>query len=304
MTQSVQDHILALAATSLASEPSSPPWGRDQRPPERSTGQPAQSHRTIFLSDMHLGTRSSRASLILDFLATHHAETVYLVGDIVDNWHPMSGNWKPAHHQVLQRLFDLPRSGTRVVYVPGNHDDFFRNYAGQRVGGIEVEIDVVHQATDGRRYLVTHGDICDLFSVNSPLLERAGRLMERIAVGVDVAQRSILRRAGQPEWFGIERAISRTSAAIRKYDHFEERLAHLAKSGGYDGIICGHFHHAALHDGFGITYANCGDWAGSNTAIVEDFEGRLDLVRVRDPAACEAVMATPFDKEGELPLAI
>lgn len=259
---------------------------------------PIQKHRTIFLSDMHLGTRSSRADLILDFLETHSAETVYLVGDIVDNWYPLS-KWKSAHHQVLQRLFELPRTGTRVIYVPGNHDDFFRNYVGTSFGGIEIELDLVHRAMDGRRYLVTHGDVCDVFSAKSPLLERAGRLIERIATSADVAQRHVLGREGQPEWFGIERAISRTSAAVRKYDNFEERLAELAKSGGYDGIICGHYHQPPLHDDFGTTYANCGDWARNNTAIVEDFSGRLALLWAYDNTAFEPDVGGEYQKEGD-----
>ena len=304
MTQSIREDVLPLSATSLPTWNEQLPVNPGKRSPGPSTENPAQDHRTLFLSDMHLGTRSSRADLILDFLETHHAETVYLVGDIVDNWHPLSGNWKPAHHQVLQRLLHLPRTGTRVVYVPGNHDDFFRNYAGTSFGDIEIELEVVHQASDGRRYLVTHGDICDVYAASSPLLERAGRLVERIALGVDVAQRHILRRAGQPAWFGIERAITRTSAVFRKYDHFEERLADLAKSGGYDGIICGHFHQPELHDGFGTTYANCGDWTGNNTAIVEGFDGRLDLVRAYGQPAVESAMATDYGKESELPLAV
>lgn len=256
----------------------------------------------MFLSDMHLGTRSSRADSILEFLGTHSAETLYLVGDIVDNWYPLSGNWAPVHHQVLQQFFELARTGTRVVYVPGNHDDFFRNYAGQCFGGIEVELNVEHHAMDGRRYLVTHGDTCDVFLVKSPLLERAGRLTERIALGVDVAQRR-LRKAGQPAWFGISQAITGTSSAFRKFDKFEERLSHLAKSGGYDGIVCGHFHRPALHGRFGTTYANCGDWTGSNTAIVEDFDGRLDLIRFKDRPAFESVTATDGDTTSEPPLA-
>jgi len=304
MTQAIREDIQPLDASSLPNLLAETALIAGKRPPGPSSDKPTQKHRSIFLSDMHLGTRLARADLILDFLATHSAETVYLVGDIVDNWYPLSGNWKPAHHQVLQRLFELPRSGTRVVYVPGNHDDFFRNYAGTSFGGIEIELDVVHHATDGRRYLVTHGDVCDVFAARSPLLERAGRLIERIATGADVAQRHVLRRAGQPEWFGIERAISRTSAAVRKYDHFEERLADLAKSGGYDGIICGHYHQPALHEDLGTTYANCGDWARSNTAIVEDFNGRLDLVRPYDHPAFEPLISMDYEKEGELPLAV
>ncbi len=304
MTQSVQEDSLLLDAKLIATLGAGPPLIRDKPPPEPSRIKPTQSYRSVFMSDMHLGTRASRADLILDFLENHNAETVYLVGDIVDNWHPLSSNWKPEHHQVLQRFFDLPRAGTRVVYVPGNHDDFFRNYAGTSFGGIEIKMDVVHQAADGRRYLVTHGDICDVFSLRAPLLARIGSLIERIAMAVDVAQRHVWRQFGQPEWCWIERVINRTNAVIRKYDRFEERLAHLAQSGGYDGIICGHFHQPALHNDFGTTYANCGDWSGSNTAIVEDFGGGLDLVRVYEPPACEPITATDYEKEGVLPLAV
>jgi len=303
MIQPTREETLPFDVTLAPVLPARPPLVQDKPPLAPLTKKPMQ-HRSIFLSDMHLGTRLARADLILDFLATHEAQTVYLVGDIVDTWQPLSGNWKPEHHQVLQRLLDLPRTGTRVVYVPGNHDDFFRNYAGTRFGGIEIELDAVHQAADGRRYLVAHGDVCDVFSQRSPLLERTGRLIERIAVGVDVAQRHVLRRARQPEWFGIERAISGTSAAIRKYDHFEERLADLAKSGGYDGIICGHFHQPALHDRLGTTYANCGDWSGNNTAIVENFDGRLELILSNEEPAFEPPLSRNYEKESELPLAV
>ena len=303
MIQATREETLPLDVTLAPVLPARPPLIPDEPPLAPLTKKPIQ-HRSIFLSDMHLGTRSAHADLILDFLATHQAQTVYLVGDIVDTWQPLSGNWKPAHHQVLRRLLDLPRTGTRVVYVPGNHDDFFRNYAGAHFGGIEVELEVVHVAADGRRYLVIHGDICDIYSQRSPLLERAGRLIERIAVGVDVAQRHVLRRARQPEWFGIERAISRTSAVVRKYDHFEERLADLAKSGGYDGIICGHFHQPALHDRLVTTYANCGDWSGNNTAIVENFDGRLELIWSNEEPAFEPPLSRDYEKESELPLAV
>lgn len=280
------------------------PLARGKFPPEPSRDKPTRIHRSIFLSDMHLGTRLSRADLILDFLRANGAETVYLVGDIVDNWYPLARNWQTEHHHVLRRFFDLPRTGTRVVYVPGNHDDFFRNYAGSSFGGIEVELNVAHQAADGRRYLVTHGDICDVFSLGAPLLARAGSLIERIAMGIDDVQRHILRKFGQPEWHGIERTIARTNTAIRKYDHFEERLARLAQSGGYDGIICGHFHQPALHDRFGTIYANCGDWSGNNTAIVESFNGRLDLVGAHEQTAFRPALPADCAEQGALPLKV
>jgi len=304
MTQSIREDVLPLDATLITALRAGPPLIRGKRPPGPSRDKPTQIHRSIFLSDMHLGTRLSRANLILDFLGRHDAETVYLVGDIVDNWHPLSGNWKPEHHDVLRWFLDLPRTGTRVVYVPGNHDGFFCNYAGTSVGGIEVELNVVHEAADGRRYLVTHGDICDVFLRRAPLLAWAGSLIERVAMGIDVAQRHVSRKFGRPEWCGIERAIARTNAAIRKYDHFEERLARLAQAGGYDGIICGHFHQPALHDRFGTIYANCGDWSGSNTAIVEGFDGRLDLVGAYDEVAFQSAMPADYKKQGEQPLTV
>ncbi len=235
-------------------------------------------HRAIFLSDMHLGTRMAHPDKILGFLESHAAETYYLIGDIVDNWYPLTLNWTPSHHEVLRRILALPQSGSRVVFIPGNHDAFFRNYAGTNFGGIEVVNKATHLAADGRRYLLTHGDCCDVFSVRAPIMARVGSLIEKVARGVDAAQKPILQRLGLNRWSGIDRAINRTNAAIRKHDRFEERLSDLARAGGYDGIVCGHFHQPALHDAHGVIYANCGDWTGCNSAIVEDVNGRLGLL--------------------------
>lgn len=264
---------------------------------------PKSVHRSIFLSDMHLGTRMSRPDLILEFLDTHTAETVYLVGDIVDNWHPLSRNWKSAHHQVLIRLLDLPQTGTRVVFIPGNHDAFFRNYVGTTFGGIEVRRQAVHQAANGLLYLLKHGDCCDIFAARTPIIARAGSLVEKLAGDMDAAQRHLLRKLGRPEWRGIERLIARTNAAIRKHDRFEERLTDLAIIGGYDGIICGHFHQPALYEAKHVIYANCGDWTGNNTAIVESFDGRLEILTVPEKTAADQRRETCDDREGELALA-
>ena len=269
----------------------------------RATPPPIAVHRAIFLSDMHLGTRMSRPDLILDFLNTNSAETVYLVGDIIDTWHPLSKNWTPQHHEVMRRLFALPHTGTRVVYLPGNHDAFFRNYAGTTFGGVEVEREVVHLAADGRRYLVTHGDRCDVFSARAPLLARAGSLVERSAHRIDRGLRWVLRILRQPEWLGIERSIARTNAAIRRHDRFEERLVRLAQAGGHDGIVCGHFHQPALHDRLGTVYANCGDWLGRNSAIVEGFDGRLKLLTPSEVPLDTAVLDNDA-AEGDLAMAL
>jgi len=248
--------------------------------PQRSILHRPEQHRAIFLSDMHLGTRMCQPELILAFLNAHHAETVYLIGDIVDNWHPLGRNWSAAHHQVLRHLLDLPQTGTRVIYLPGNHDSFFNAYAGSIFGGIEVEREAIHQTADGRRLLVTHGDQCDVFAHKAPIMARIGSLIETGARAFDAAQRTMSRAAGLPEWHGITRQLTRANTLIRNYDRFEERLCALGVSRGADGIVCGHFHQPALHDRHGPIYANCGDWAEHGTGLVEAFDGKLRLLSV------------------------
>lgn len=258
-------------------------------------------HRALFLSDSHLGARGARPDLVLRFLEENRAETLFLVGDIVDNWHPLAANWSASHHRVLHHILALAQSGTRVVYIPGNHDAFFRHYAGTSYSGIEVLLETSYQAADGRRYLVTHGDCCDIFARRAPLLARLGAMAETTAQLVDAGQKRLSRHLGLGDWHGITRTIDRTNSLIRARDRFEERLAALAADRGFDGIICGHFHQAALSRIDGIIYANCGDWVGSNTAVVENQSGRLRLVGlVRtpevEPAPC------PTGVEGELSL--
>lgn len=235
-------------------------------------------HRSLFLSDIHLGTRMCRAESLLSFLAANEAETIYLVGDVVDNWRSPDRAWPAAHIGILRHFLDMAREGTRVVYVPGNHDAFFRAFVGSTFQGIEVRRETLHRTSDGRRFLVTHGDQCDWFSHRLPVFARAGSLLEDALSHADAWQRRIGLAAGFPEWRGIERLVSRTNALMRRYDGFEGRLCGLARRRGFDGIICGHFHQPALSFGDGIVYANCGDWTEHATAIVEDFEGTLRLV--------------------------
>lgn len=261
-------------------------------------------HRTLFLSDLHLGARASRPDRILRFLQENEADTLYLVGDIVDNWHPLAGNWGAGHHGVIQEILSIAQSDTRVIYIPGNHDAFFRQYAGTTFGGIEVLREARHQAADGRTYLVTHGDCCDIFARKAPVLARLGSLIETVAHMMDRGQRLALSHFRSDDWTGIERLIARTNGMIRKHDRFEERLAALALREGADGIICGHFHQPALHEDFGVTYANCGDWVGSDTALTEGYDGTLTLFALTDPQTDPAGLPESAEPEGELPLAV
>jgi UDP-2,3-diacylglucosamine pyrophosphatase LpxH len=257
----------------------------DPLPRSQRKGTRRERYRAIFLSDMHLGARMCRPGAILDFLDRNTADTVYLVGDIVDNWDPLSPNWTIDHHRVLRRLLDFPDAGTRVIYIPGNHDSFFRQLAGLKFGGIDIRRETTHVAADGRRYLVVHGDCCDIFARKAPFMNRLGSVIEGIARGIDTLQRRAARAVGRGEWPGIENAILWTNAMIRKYDRFEERLLALATTAGTDGVICGHFHEPALHSDLGPVYANCGDWSSNCTAIVEDHDGRLCLLSANETAA-------------------
>jgi UDP-2,3-diacylglucosamine pyrophosphatase LpxH len=260
-------------------------------------------HRALFLSDMHLGARASRPDLILRFLAENAAETLYLVGDIADNWHPLAQNWTEVHHRVLRHILGLARTGTRVIYIPGNHDAFFRQYAGTTFSGIEVRLESTHCAADGRSYLVVHGDCADVFARRAPVLARLGSLIETAAHRVDGAQRRVCGLVRASDRTGIERLICNTNAMIRRYDRFEERLSDLARARGQDGIICGHFHQPALHRDHGTIYANCGDWVGSNTALAEAPDGRISLLAMASGADASAVRPDARQTEGELTLA-
>lgn len=259
--------------------------------PSGTAGRAKMRHRAIFLSDLHLGSRMCRSGRILDFIDTNEADTVFLVGDIFDNWRPLSRHWTQEQHTVVRRLMQLAQSGTRVVYIPGNHDAFFRAFSGVDFGGIEVMLDAVHQTGDGRRFLVVHGDQCDVFSRRAPIMARAGSFLESAVRDVDGLQKSLCSALGLGKWGGIERLIARTNAAIRKHDRFEERLCDLARGCGVDGVICGHFHQPALHDRHGLLYANCGDWAENETAIVETSTGQLDLIVLGEQSARRS--ATP-----------
>lgn len=254
------------------------------------------AHKTLFLSDLHLGAQSARPDLALRFLLENPAETVYLVGDIVDHWHPLGAHWPRAHHQVLLHILGLARNGARVIYIPGNHDAFFRQYAGTQFGGIEVASEATHIAADGRRYLVTHGDCCDVFAARAPVLARIGSVAETAARRVDGLQKRVNRRFGRAEWTAIHRMIDRTNATIRARDRFEERLITLARKRGFDGIICGHFHQPRLHEVEGIVYANCGDWVGSNTALVEGVCGGMRLLGIRENPSTLPATSAPEDE--------
>jgi UDP-2,3-diacylglucosamine pyrophosphatase LpxH len=245
---------------------------------DRTTG--ATTVRCLFLSDIHLGTRGCQAEALLEFLRCYEAETIYLVGDIVDGWQLKSGwFWPQQHNDVVQKLLRQTRKGVRVVYVPGNHDEFLRDYCGTHWGGIEVLQDVVHVTASGRRFLVIHGDLYDVVIRHARWLALLGDKAYDYAIALNTYFNVVRRGLGLTYWSLSQWAKLKVKNAVNFIGDFEHALITEARRRDVDGVICGHIHHAAILEEAGFSYVNCGDWVESCTAIVEHFDGSLELVR-------------------------
>ena len=237
-------------------------------------------YRTLFISDLHLGTKGCQADLLLDFLKVHDAETIYLVGDIVDGWRLRSGwYWPQSHNDIVQKLLRKVRKGARTVYIPGNHDDFAREYIGYTLGGIEIMRDAVHVTADGRRLLVTHGDEFDIVIRHAEWLAWLGDWSYRAAIKASTVFNAVRRRLGFSYWSFSAWAKLRVKNAVNFIGSFESALVAEAARRGVQGVVCGHIHHAAIRDMAGITYVNTGDFIESCSAVVEHFDGRLEILR-------------------------
>ncbi|MEO8243618.1 MAG: UDP-2,3-diacylglucosamine diphosphatase [bacterium] len=246
------------------------------RPVQRTS--PTRHFPVLFLSDMHLGSRACREDALHAFLTAHTADTIYLVGDIIDTWTAVGSHWTDTQHAILSLLLDRARTGTRMVYTPGNHDAFFRKYCGQHIAGIEVVEHITHTSGDGTRYLVIHGDSADEFGEKYPLLALLGAQLDVKFRGLIGLANRLRRRRGWADWTVAERAVKWVNDVIRGLDNFDLRLSDLARAHGVDGVICGHFHKPDLHSEHGVAYANCGDWVENGTALAETASGRLLLL--------------------------
>ncbi|MBZ6075393.1 UDP-2,3-diacylglucosamine diphosphatase [Microvirga puerhi] len=236
--------------------------------------------RTLFLSDLHLGTKGCQAEQLLSFLKMYDADTIYLVGDIVDGWRLKSGwYWPQAHNDVVQKLLRKVRKGTRLIYIPGNHDEFLRDYLGVHLGGIELADSALHETANGKRYLVIHGDQFDLVVRHARWLALLGDGAYTVALMVNTYLNVVRRKLGLTYWSLSSWAKLKVKNAVNYISRFEELLAAEAKRQEADGIICGHIHHAAMHDLDGVRYVNTGDWVESCTAIVEHYDGSLQMIR-------------------------
>lgn len=235
--------------------------------------------RALFISDVHLGAKGCRAERLLAFLRDHDAEIIYLVGDIVDGWQLRSGwYWPQSHNDVLQKLLRKARKGARLVYVPGNHDEFLRNYFGVHFGGIEVVAEAMHIAADGRRYLITHGDHFDFVVKHARWLAPLGDPAHVLALVINTMANFVRRRLGLSSWSLSQWAKFKVKSAVHYISDFEEALAAQARRRNCDGVICGHIHHPAVRDIAGVRYVNCGDWVENCTLAAENADGAIEIV--------------------------
>ena len=235
--------------------------------------------RTIFLSDVHLGTRGCKAEALLDFLKAHAADTLYLVGDIVDGWRlSKAWYWPHAHTAVVEEILHRSQSGTRVLYIPGNHDETLRPYAGLRLGGIEVVSEAVHETAAGERLLVIHGDCFDTFALCGGIKGLLANQGYRLAQFIDRQMHRIRRRLGLGSWSIIQYIKTHEAYGKAIIDRFEAAALAEAHRRGFDGIVCGHIHSAALRREGALLYGNDGDWVETCSALVEDHAGTLSLV--------------------------
>jgi UDP-2,3-diacylglucosamine pyrophosphatase LpxH len=258
------------------------------------------SYRAIFVSDFHLGTSGCQADAILDFLRETEAETIYLVGDIVDGWRlKRSWYWPQSHNDVVQKLLRKARKGSRVVLVPGNHDEFLRDYVDNNFGGVEIVDRAIHVDHNGNRHLVIHGDQFDAVVMHARWLAFVGDWAYETALLLNTKINFIRRKLGLTYWSFSAWAKLKVKKAVNFIGAFEDMLATEARRANAQGVICGHIHHAAIRDIDGIQYMNCGDWVESATALVEHHDGRFEIIAWGERANKLRTTATPAERHDE-----
>jgi UDP-2,3-diacylglucosamine pyrophosphatase LpxH len=249
--------------------------------------------RTIWISDVHLGTRGCNARMLIDFLDHTDSDTIYLVGDIIDGWRMKKRfYWPAAHNDVVWRIMKRAKRGTRVVYIPGNHDEMFRQFTGLNFGGVEIRRKAIHETADGRKLLVLHGDEFDAIMLAHRWLAFVGDAAYVTLMKLNVLVNAVRQRLGLPYWSLSKTAKHKVKNAVEFIGRFEEVVAHEAGMRGVDGVVCGHIH-TAEHRRIGeVDYYNDGDWVEGCTALVEHFDGRMEVLHWADEIAAREAIQT------------
>jgi UDP-2,3-diacylglucosamine pyrophosphatase LpxH len=268
-----------------------------------------ERYRAIFVSDLHLGARDAQSRFLLDFLSQTDSDFLYLVGDIIDLWKLRRGwYWPQINNDILRCVLDKARDGTKVVYVPGNHDELLRDYVGMEFNGVRLAADWVHETADGRRLLVLHGDEFDGVVKHNRWLAHIGSRAYDLLLVANRWYNHLRRRLGFDYWSLSAFLKHSVKEAVNYIGSFEDAVAREAARRNVDGLVCGHIHKAAIDDSHGVLYLNCGDWVESCTALVEGAEGGFRILQWANAGALDrlatergrpAAAATP-DEEGVL----
>jgi UDP-2,3-diacylglucosamine pyrophosphatase LpxH len=260
-------------------------------------------YRSVWISDLHLGTPGCQAEALLEFLRTVECQQLFLVGDIIDGWQlRRSWYWPQAHNDVVQKLLRKARKGCRVIFIPGNHDEFARKYLQHNFGGIEVAEDWIHETADGRKLWITHGDLFDGVIQCAKWLAHVGDVAYEFILKVNRRFNALRARLGLPYWSLSKYLKAKVKRAVSYIGDFEGAVAHEARRRGVHGVVCGHIHHAEMRDIDGVLYCNDGDWVESLTALVEHLDGRLEIIDRAHLAQLPARPAAAARPVADLPL--
>jgi len=238
-------------------------------------------YKTIFISDLHIGSTQCQADILLDFLKHNDCDVLYLVGDIIDFW-ALSKKvyWPKDHNTIIQKILRKARHDTRVIYIPGNHDENVRDYNDYVFGDIVVKNSVIHTTADGKRFLVVHGDEYDTIAKYHKWIAKLGSKGYDFLLEVNRLFRAIRRIFGIRSHFSLAAFIKfKVKNAVQFISDYEQSIVNTLSDEGLDGVICGHIHHAEIKNLDGFLYVNTGDFVESCTGIVEHYDGRLELIR-------------------------
>ncbi|WP_454598035.1 UDP-2,3-diacylglucosamine diphosphatase [Qipengyuania sp. SM2507] len=261
--------------------------------PERTLGE-RRKFRTIWISDVHLGTKGCNAAMLIDFLDHTDSETMYLVGDIIDGWRlKKKFYWPPEHNDIVWRVLKRARRGTRIVYIPGNHDEMVRPFCGMNFGGVEIKRADVHTTADKRQLLVLHGDEFDTIMLAHRWLASVGDALYHVMMGLNGWVNAVRNGLGLPYWSLSKAAKHKVKNAVEFISKYEEVVARAASERGVDGVVCGHIHTAEMRDFDGISYYNDGDWVEGCNALVEHFDGTMEILHWPDEIAKREPLAEP-----------
>jgi UDP-2,3-diacylglucosamine pyrophosphatase LpxH len=250
--------------------------------PERTVAGRRQ-YRTIWISDVHLGTRGCNAEMLIDFLDHVDSDQMYLVGDIIDGWRLKKKlHWPPAHNDVVWRLLKRAKRGAEVIYIPGNHDEIVRQFCGLDFGGIAIRRYAIHETADNKKLLVLHGDEFDAVMLSHRWLAHVGDAAYEAVMALNRVVNAWRRLFRMPYWSLSKHAKAKVKNAVEFISRYEEIVAQAAAHRGVDGVVCGHIHTAEFRDIDGIAYYNDGDWVEGCTALVEHFDGRMEILHWAD----------------------